>query len=57
MRKLRASALGLQLVFEKMLEVVKALYKAKGLVHICDASHCQRKGSGGFCEVLGLASH
>jgi hypothetical protein len=26
-------------------------------VHLCDASHCQRKGSGNFCEDLGLASH
>jgi hypothetical protein len=52
-RKLRASVLGLQLVIEQMLEAVKA----KELVHLCDSSHCQRKGSGGFCEDLGLANH
>ena len=42
---------------ERKLGLAKAMRKAKELEQLCDVACCQRKGSGGFCEILVLANH
>jgi hypothetical protein len=53
----QAGVLGRQLVAERKLGPIEALRKAEDLECICDVACCRRKGLGGFCDILVLASH
>ena len=55
--RLQAGVLGRQMAADRKLGSAKALRKAKELEHFWDVACCQRRGSGGFCEILVLANH